>query len=177
MLSNSTLAAKHVTESEFSKRTQAGIDLSVTKIEKVISSKGFPLVLKNKTVIPKEMYQEIPLTTVNHENEKYEGWHLTKGVYSITLNEGINIPNNLQADVTHRSSIYRVGNVIKSPWWDAGFYCDNMNTTLIVETPMFVEKNARLAQVVFHEMHTAEETYNGQWQGLSSATHHTSSKG
>jgi deoxycytidine triphosphate deaminase len=172
MLSNSTLAAKHVTESEFSKRTQAGIDLSVMKIERVVSSKGLPRILKDKTVISPEMYQEIPLTTVQNN----EGWHLSTGVYSVTFNEGINIPSTLQAKVTHRSSIYRIGNIIESPWWDAGFHCDNMNSTLIIHTPMFVERNARLAQVVFHEMHEATETYNGQWQGLSAATHHPESK-
>jgi deoxycytidine triphosphate deaminase len=72
--------------------------------------------------------------------EDADGWYLSKGVYSLTFNEGINVPKNAQAKVTHRSSIYRVGNVIESPWWDAGFFCDNMNTTMIVKTPMFVEK-------------------------------------
>lgn len=169
MLFNSTLTEQCVKISEYSKLTQAGVDLSVKKIERINSTKGFPHILKDKTVIPKEMYMELATTTLNEA----EGWHLSSGVYSVTFNEGITVPKNAQAKVTHRSSIYRVGNQIESPWWDAGFFCDNMNTTLIVTVPMFVEKNARLAQVVFHEMYEPKELYGGsgsQWQGLSSAT-------
>jgi deoxycytidine triphosphate deaminase len=153
--------------SPYAKLTQAGVDLSAMKIEKIDSKKSNVRILKDKTEINPEMYEE--LRTVTHN--EITGWFLSKGIYSVTFNEGITVPRNAQAKVTHRSSIYRIGNTIESPWWDAGFYCDNMNSTMVVSTPMFVEQNARLAQVVFHEMYPPKELYQGQWQGLSSATH------
>lgn len=162
MLLNSELASQHVIESEHSKRAQAGIDLSAKKIELI---KDGGIVLKDKTILDSKNY--VTVSTIDKHNTK--GWFLEKGIYSVTFNEGIKIPNNLQAKVTHRSSIYRMGNEIESPWWDAGFECTNMNSTLIVNNPLFIEENARLAQVVFYEMHTTNNTYNGQWQGLDSA--------
>lgn len=170
MLLNSEQIAKFVTESAYSKRTQAGIDLSVMKIQRIsFNGTEFPQVLQTKTDISPSLYEELE-AEYNNKNDKL-GWMLSKGVYSVTFNEGINVPNDCQAKITHRSSLFRVGNIIESPWWDAGFYCDNMNTTLIINTPTFIEANARLAQIVFYRMEQpATETYNGQWQGLSNAT-------
>lgn len=151
--------------SKHSKLTQAGVDLSVFKIEAILKGGS---VLKDKTIIDKKNYEELPLQKFSYNSETY-GWALKPGVYSCTFNEGIIVPNNAQAKVTHRSSIYRMGNIIESPWWDAGFHCDNMNSTLIVNTEMFIEQNARLAQVVFHEMTETKDLYTGQWQGSSTA--------
>lgn len=159
---NAEQIKQYITFSEHSKLTQAGVDLSVFKIEVVLRGGK---VLKDKTIIDKENYEEIPL----EEIENKQCWVLKPGIYSCTFNEGINIPNNAQAKVTHRSSIYRMGNIIESPWWDAGFHCNNMNSTLIVNIEMVVEQNARLAQVVFHEMTETKNLYNGQWQGSSTA--------
>jgi len=171
---NSTQAAEFIIESDYSKRTQAGIDLSVYKIEKVGPvTNNVPLILKDKTIIDKSLYvQMLTESTVQMEDGSItSGWLLAPGVYSVSFNEGIKVPADCMAKITHRSSLYRIGNIIESPWWDPGFECENMNTTLIVNTPMFIEPNARLAQIVFYRMEKkAEELYNGQWQGLSSAT-------
>jgi deoxycytidine triphosphate deaminase len=165
MLNSEQIIEKELLKlSEFSKLTQAGVDLSVFKIEVILKGGS---VLKDKTIIDKENYEQLPLEY--KDGGKLIGWTLKPGVYSCTFNEGINVPSNSQAKVTHRSSIYRMGNIIESPWWDAGFHCDNMNSTLIVHTEMFVEQNARLAQVVFHEMTETQKLYNGQWQGSSTA--------
>jgi dUTP pyrophosphatase len=159
MLFNGTQVSEHVKMSEFSKVTQAGVDLSVMKIEVVLDG---GTVLKDKTIINANNYE-----TLNPDDDDI--YSLPPGVYSVTFNEGVTIPRNAQGKVTHRSSIYRMGNIIESPWWDAGFFCDNMNTTLIVTLPMKVEQNARLAQIVMHEMPEPKELYNGQWQGKSTA--------
>ena len=45
MLLNSTAVAESITESDYSKRTQIGIDLSVSKVEKIISG-GSGLIFK-----------------------------------------------------------------------------------------------------------------------------------
>jgi dUTP pyrophosphatase len=163
MLLTSEQISKFVKESPYSKRTQAGIDLSVMKIQHI---QGGGAVYVDTTIIDPSNYIDVTFSKIDERI----CWRLTPGVYSVTFNEGINIPADCQAKVTHRSSIYRMGNIIESPWWDAGFYCDNMNTTLIVNNTLIVEKNARLAQVVFWRMeNAATELYNGQFQGLSSA--------
>jgi dUTP pyrophosphatase len=167
MLLTAAEAAKHIKESEYSKRTQAGIDLSAMTIKKYVGEK-LPMLLKDRTIIQSENYEDV----LKIQIDGYKGWYLQPGVYSVTFNEGISVPSDAQAKVTNRSSIYRIGNAIESPWWDAGFACDNMNTTMIVHSSFFVEENARLAQVVFWRMESeAAELYNGQWKGLSGATH------
>ncbi len=47
---------------------------------------------------------------------------------------------------------------------DPGFRTDNMVTLLYVSEPLFIEINARVAQIYFHECVSAE-MYDGQWQG------------
>ena len=157
MLLNSTAVAESITESDYSKRTQIGIDLSVSKVEKIISGGK---VLKNGTEIDPESYVELPTKVV----DGIEGWDLVPGAYSLEFNEGVNIPENATGFILQRSSLYRMGNSICSPVWDSGFQTDKMGTTLVVNNHMFVEKNARVAQFFLHENFPVEELYNGQWQ-------------
>jgi deoxycytidine triphosphate deaminase len=44
-----------------------------------------------------------------------------------------------------------------------------MNSTLIVNTRLKIEKNARVAQIAFWRLEEVGEVYNGQWQGLNTA--------
>jgi len=93
-----------------------------------------------------------------------EGWILHEGVYDITFNEGCKIPENRVAFIKQRSSLYRNGAIINSPVFDPGFETEFMGTLLYVHEPLFIEINARVAQIYFHECNGAE-LYNGQWQG------------
>jgi dUTP pyrophosphatase len=162
MLLNSNQLSEYVKESEFSKRAQIGIDLSVKSIQEILTKS---VVYTDNTHIDPAGYVDVPLTMIDGK----ECWNLEPGVYSITFNEGIQIPDNCAGIITHRSSLYRTGTMIKSPWWDPGYYCDNMNTTMISINGIIIEKNARLAQIAFWECNKVEETYNGQWQGLSTS--------
>jgi dUTP pyrophosphatase len=162
MLLNSKQLTQFVKESEYSKKTQIGIDLSVKSIQKIVTKS---IVYTDGTHIDPSGYIDIPLVKIDNK----ECWNLEPGVYSVTFNEGVTIPDNCAAIITHRSSLYRTGTSINSPWWDPGFYCDNMNTTMITNNGIIIEKNARLAQIAFWECSQVEETYNGQWQGLSTA--------
>jgi dUTP pyrophosphatase len=162
MLLNSTQISEFISESEFSKRAQIGIDLSVKMIEKVEAAS---IVYKDKTEISKNGFKtEYPI-----EKDGREFWILGPGVYSITFNEGIKVPKDCAAKITHRSSLYRTGNIIESPWWDPGFYCDNMNTIMIINNPITIEVNARLAQIAFWRIEEIGELYDGQFQGLSTS--------
>jgi deoxycytidine triphosphate deaminase len=165
MLLNSNQITNYVVESPFSKRAQVGIDLSVSKIESIEVGS---VVYKDKTNIDPSGYKEMGLTLIDGK----KCWALPKGVYSVTFNEGIKVPADCAAIITHRSSLYRTGTIINSPWWDPGFYCDIMNTTMVVTNKIIIEENARIAQIVFWRLEEVGEQYGGtgsQWQGLNTA--------
>ena len=130
MLLNSNQISNYVIESEFSKRAQIGIDLSVQKIEWITAGS---VVYKDKTHIDPAFYHDCA------------------------------------AKITHRSSLYRTGTEIESPWWDPGFHCEVMNTTMIVNNSIIIEKDARIAQIAFWRVEEVGEQYDGQWQGLNTA--------
>jgi dCTP deaminase/dUTP pyrophosphatase len=84
-------------------------------------------------------------------------------VYDIIFNEGCKIPKNRVAFIKQRSSLFRNGAIINSPVFDPGFETQYMGTLLYVYETIFIEKDARVAQIYFHECNDAE-LYNGQWQ-------------
>jgi len=151
------------------KTAQVGYDLSLKSVQKVGNkigggvynlSKGSKIgkVLKDKT----ELTTYTPLNTIKLDGA--EGWLLYEGIYDVTFNEGCKIPNNRVAFIKQRSSLYRNGAIINSPVFDPGFETENMGTILYVYETIFIEQDARVAQIYFHKCDSAEE-YNGQWQG------------
>jgi deoxycytidine triphosphate deaminase len=149
------------------KPAQVGYDLSLKAVSKIGSSivvggtfnkyAKIGKVLKDKT----ELTTYIPIETINLDGDK--GWLLYEGVYDITFHEGCKIPENRVAFIKQRSSLYRNGAIINSPVFDPGFETANMGTILYVHETIFIEENARVAQIYFHECNGAE-LYNGQWQ-------------
>ena len=150
-------------ERSHGKSAQVGYDLSLKQVNKIgTSTAGITAkigkVLKDKT----ELTTYTPLNTIKLDG--VEGWLLYEGVYDITFNEGCKIPNNRVAFIKQRSSLYRNGAIINSPVFDPGFETENMGTILYVYETIFIEQDARVAQIYFHKCDSAEE-YNGQWQG------------
>ena len=150
------------------KAAQVGYDLSLKEVNRIgVSVAGeantiyadnkIGKVLKDKT----ELTTYIPIESIQLDG--VGGWLLHEGVYDITFNEGCKIPDNRVAFIKQRSSLYRNGAIINSPVFDPGFETDNMGTLLYVHEPLFIEKDARVAQIYFHECGDAEK-YNGQWQ-------------
>jgi deoxycytidine triphosphate deaminase len=151
------------------KPAQVGYDLSLKAVQKVgTSMSNSPYNVSRDSRIGKVLKDKTELTayslidTINLDG--VEGWLLYEGVYDITFNEGCNIPNNRVAFIKQRSSLYRNGAIINSPVFDPGFRTDNMGTLLYVHETIFIEVNARVAQIYFHECVSAE-MYDGQWQG------------
>jgi hypothetical protein len=151
------------------KPAQVGYDLSLQAVSRIGTSmpnnpynlsKGGTIgkVLKDKTELTTYTYVE----TINLDGVK--GWLLHEGVYDITFNEGCNIPDNRVAFIKQRSSLYRNGAIINSPVFDPGFKTEFMGTLLYVHETIFIEQDARVAQIYFHECVSAE-MYDGQWQG------------
>jgi deoxycytidine triphosphate deaminase len=114
-------------------------------------------VLKDKT----ELTTYTPVDTIQLDGA--EGWLLYPGTYDITFWEGCKIPDNRVAFIKQRSSLWRNGTLINSPVFDPGFQTDNMGTIMLVTETIFIEGDARVAQIYFHECAPAEK-YDGQWQ-------------
>ena len=144
------------------KPAQVGYDLSLKQVNQVGGMKGLAnerigKVLKDKT----ELTNYTPYSLINLDG--VNGWLLYPGVYDITFNEGCKIPDNRVAFIKQRSSLYRNGAIINSPVFDPGFETEFMGTLMYVYETLFIEENARVAQIYFHECFNAE-MYNGQWQ-------------
>jgi deoxycytidine triphosphate deaminase len=145
------------------KPAQVGYDLSIKNINKVGGRSGFNdykigKVLKDKTELTNYTHQ--PLT----EMDGCKGYFLLPGIYDITFNEGCVIPENRVAFIKQRSSLYRNGAIINSPVFDPGFETEFMGTLMYIHEAIFIEQDARVAQIYFHECEPTE-LYSGQWQG------------
>ena len=96
-----------------------------------------------------------------------DGWlHLNPGIYSVVLNEIVNIPQNIGAVAYHRSSLTRSGVILGTAVWDAG-YSGRSECLIIVHNPagFDVKKNARIMQLLFFRLGTdAENLYSGVYQ-------------
>jgi deoxycytidine triphosphate deaminase len=140
------------------KPAQVGYDLSIKEINKVGGSIG--KVLVDKT----ELNTHTPVEKSNMDWR--DGWLLQAGVYDVIMNEGCNIPSNRVALIRQRSSLMRNGAIITSSIFDPGFKTPNVGTYMIVFETIFIEQDARVAQIYFHECEPVapEQLYNGQWQ-------------
>ena len=141
------------------KPAQVGYDLSIKSV-KILLGNGS--VLKDKTNVNRLQVFE-PSKMKLEDGKEYTGWFLRQGTYDITMNEGCNIPANRTAMVRQRSSLLRNGAIIASSIFDPGFKTNNIGTVMIVTKPFFIEQDARVAQMYFHENNDAEE-YDGQFQ-------------
>jgi deoxycytidine triphosphate deaminase len=118
------------------------------------------MVLKDKTILNTHTpVEKIPL-------EGKRGFLLYEGVYDVIMNEGCKIAPNRVGLVRQRSSLMRNGAIITSSIFDPGFETDNIGTYMIVFETIFIEEDARVAQMYFHECSPVSEDqlYNGQWQ-------------
>jgi dUTP pyrophosphatase len=91
---------------------------------------------------------------------------LAHGCYMITYNEIVRIPKNLMALGRPRSSLLRCGVSVGLAVWDAG-YEGRSQSLLIVYNPrgFTLQKNARIIQLVFFELTSDSEGYQGIYQG------------
>jgi deoxycytidine triphosphate deaminase len=147
------------------KPAQVGYDLTLKAVNKVGYRIGANMygqgeigkVLKDKT----KLTTYTPLDKIQLDG--VTGWLLHPGTFDITFWEGCKIPDNRVAFIKQRSSLWRNGTLINSPVFDPGFETDNMGTIMLVTEVIFIEEDARVAQIYFHECDPAEK-YDGQWQ-------------
>jgi len=91
---------------------------------------------------------------------------LVPGAYIITYNETVHLPNNIMALGRPRSSLLRCGVTIGTAAWDAG-YSGRSQSLMVVYNPQGfrLQKNARIAQLIFLRLTGKTQGYQGVYQG------------
>ena len=90
---------------------------------------------------------------------------LIPGSYLITYNEVVHIPTNLMALARPRSSLLRCGVNIGTAVWDAGYSGRSQSLLIVYNMNGFrLQKNARVAQLVFFPLMSDTEGYSGKYQ-------------
>ncbi|MFC1915625.1 deoxyuridine 5'-triphosphate nucleotidohydrolase [Chloroflexota bacterium] len=91
---------------------------------------------------------------------------LMPGAYVITFNEIVHLPKNIMALATPRSSLLRCGVMVNTAVWDAG-YSGRSQSLMVVYNPhgFRLQRNARVAQLVFLRLTQETKGYQGNYQG------------
>ena len=91
---------------------------------------------------------------------------LMPGAYVITYNEIVNLPKNIMALATPRSSLLRCGVTVNTAVWDAG-YSGRSQSLMVVYNPQGfrLQRDARIVQLVFLRLTQETEGYQGTYQG------------
>ena len=123
-------------------------------VRKVFSIKGIGRVGFREKSLPD--YEEI---------EFRDGWTLLeKGIYKVLLNEKINMPNDLMAIAKPRSTLIRCGANILTAVWDAGYKGRSEVGLIVHNDGIWIEKNARIVQLVFIKLSEITKSYSGNYQ-------------
>jgi dUTP pyrophosphatase len=141
------------------------------KLEDQLQPNGFDLTLREvasiesqgKIGISNDLRVLSDLNPLIFEGEEFLS--LAQGSYIITYNEIIHLPKKIMALGAPRSSLLRCGVTIHMAVWDAG-YSGRSRSLLTVYNPQGfqIQKNARLAQLVFVELADETEGYSGVYQ-------------
>jgi len=90
---------------------------------------------------------------------------LVPGAYIITYNEIVNLPKDVMALASPRSSLLRCGVMVNTAVWDAG-YSGRSQSLMVVHNPQGfrLQRNARVVQLVFLQLSQKTEGYHGIYQ-------------
>ncbi|MDO8639582.1 MAG: hypothetical protein Q7R53_01530 [bacterium] len=147
-----------LSERELTNPEGAGFDLRLGEIYK-ISGKAFLGVTERHTadvnLVGKYTEGENRSVTI-----KPGDFFLTKTI------ESVNMPDNLTASITPRSTTYRSGLMIRTGNVPPG-YCGGLTFGLSNEGPVevIIEMGARFVHIQFSEVSGGGSMYRGQWQG------------
>ena len=143
------------------KKAQVGYDLSLKEVKQIRANPQdkIGVVLKNITSLAG--YSDVEKVQLDGNM----GWLLYPGTYDLLFYEGCNIPANYVGLIRQRSSLLRNGAIIHSSVFDPGFSTDNIGCIMRVNETIFIEEDARVGQIYFHECEEVdqENLYNGQW--------------
>lgn len=144
------------------KKAQVGYDLSLQEVKQIRQNPQdkIGVVLKNKTNLADYTVTE------KVQLDGSMGWLLYPGTYEITFWEGCKLPADYVGLIRQRSSLLRNGAIIHSSVFDPGFETEFMGCVMRINETIFIEEDARVAQIYFHKCEEVdqENLYNGQWQ-------------
>jgi deoxycytidine triphosphate deaminase len=172
---------ENLSERELTNPEGAGFDLRLGEVYK-ISGNAFlgeihrktaeiQLIAKYGSKDPKEKLINQPHKSHNDRVKKNEA-KLSKIVirpgdfFLVKTIESVNMPANLTASITPRSTTYRSGLFIRTGNVPPG-YCGGLTFGLKNEGPVTVEieMGARFVHIQFSEVKGGGNMYRGQWQG------------
>ena len=91
---------------------------------------------------------------------------LPPGIYSITFNEIVHLPNDIMALARPRSSLLRCGVTVDTAVWDAGYSGRSQSLMIVYHSQGFrLHKNARVLQLIFMRLTEETDGYRGTYQG------------
>ncbi|CAF9920087.1 hypothetical protein IMSHALPRED_004812 [Imshaugia aleurites] len=95
-----------------------------------------------------------------------ESIFLRSGSYLVEFNESVDVPLDLVGQIFVRSSLFRSGALLSAGVMDSG-YKGAVGAMLQVVNPhgLVLYRDARLAQMVFHQMSEPVVGYSGMFQG------------
>ena len=104
-----------------------------------------------------------------HVHAEKKSIMLNPGAYLVEFNETVDMPLSLMGQIFVRSSLFRSGALLSAGVMDSG-YRGAVGAMLQVVNPfgMLLFQDARLAQMVFHQMNELVEGYSGMYQGSAS---------
>ena len=90
---------------------------------------------------------------------------LVAGIYLVTYNEVVHLPENITALAAPRSSLLRCGVTIETAVWDAG-YSGRSQSLLVVYNSQGIrlQRNARIVQLIFFRLEQKTRGYKGKYQ-------------
>lgn len=140
---------------------QVGVDLRVKKICKVSNDTAGIIPVVGRTTIP-TTYIEATCAADNPNMYKLE-----PGYYEVTFIEGCKVPYNAAVKPMTRSSLVRCGVQAYSGVFDPGFTTENLGCFISVSQDVYIERGARLVQLVAFSCNDVDNPYNGQFQNDS----------
>lgn len=147
-----------LSERELTNPEGAGFDLRLGEVYK-ISGIAFLGVTERHTA-EVELIEEYKKGQVRDVTIKPGEFYLIKTI------ETVNMPEDLTASITPRSTTYRSGLFIRTGNVPPG-YSGGLNFGLKNEgsVPVTIEMGARIVHIQFHEVKGGGNMYRGQWQG------------
>lgn len=150
---------ENLSERELTNPEGAGFDLRLGEVYKITGKKAFLGVTERHTA-------EVTLVK-KYDLEKPSKIVIKPGdFYLVKTIEDVNMPENLTASITPRSTTFRSGLMLRTGNVPPG-YCGGLTFGLVNEGPVTVtiEMGARFVHIQFSEVSGGGNMYRGQWQG------------
>ncbi len=155
---------EHLSERELTSPEGAGFDLRLGEVYK-ISGESFLGITERKTA-------DIELVAKYNISQGVNRvpplrWTFQPGEFFLVKTiESVNMPEDLTASITPRSTTYRSGLIIRTGNVPPG-YCGGLIFGLLNAgpVPVTIELGARFVHIQFHQVKGGGNMYRGQWQG------------